>query len=280
MAAAQRTFLRSCDCDYMIDGKCAYTLLLPVGGSSETCPQTSDPTYTNQIQNSIEQLDQNVTKLALWLSEQARILNNVQGTVINLQESISSTNIDSDSILSASADSSSIISTINDHSVSITNIQEQVQQLNAASQSVDTDIMTLYSTTAILREEYTNLQQSVGESSQIIEQQALTIQELTDTLTDLQVRYASALCNTRGLLVSGPIVNIPDSSIKPSTQFDPTHGANRSRIFVSEAPGAWCPGKSNMFHKIYDHTKQCNQIQPTEISLFGYVIYSPAGALF
>ena len=28
--SSQRTYMRTCDCEYVVDGKCAYTLLLPL----------------------------------------------------------------------------------------------------------------------------------------------------------------------------------------------------------------------------------------------------------
>ena len=34
---SQRTYMRTCDCEYVVDGKCAYTLLLPLNKGVYLC---------------------------------------------------------------------------------------------------------------------------------------------------------------------------------------------------------------------------------------------------
>ncbi len=44
-SAAQRTYLRTCDCEYVMDGKCAYTLLLPLNKGENTSSQTNSISF-------------------------------------------------------------------------------------------------------------------------------------------------------------------------------------------------------------------------------------------
>ena len=81
----QVTFRRSCDCEFMVDGKCAYTLLLPVG-TSESC--SGDNADTASLRQSMSLLQRNVTDLRGWLSEQSRLLAQAQSGVLSLQQNV------------------------------------------------------------------------------------------------------------------------------------------------------------------------------------------------
>lgn len=84
--STQATYQRSCDCEYMLDGKCAYTLLLPTtnqdGGSCSVPPQNQ--TISDAVQN----LTATVDMFYQMSLDQARLLAQLQGTIIFLQQSV------------------------------------------------------------------------------------------------------------------------------------------------------------------------------------------------
>lgn len=68
----QRTYKRHCDCEYMIDGKCAYTLLLPsmTGSSGQNCPESEQKNSEKSDNSDKSDLDEQVninSKLLLRL---------------------------------------------------------------------------------------------------------------------------------------------------------------------------------------------------------------------
>ncbi len=90
VSQGQKTFRRSCDCEYMEGGKCAYTLLLPVGEQGQgVCPQnggdadSSTAQMSEQLQQTVTELKGNYTALLERFSSQATMLNQVYSTLVN-----------------------------------------------------------------------------------------------------------------------------------------------------------------------------------------------------
>ena len=81
----QKTFRRACDCEYMVDGKCAYTLLLPSGQQGEAmCPENSNMGSMNEdMQSTLNALHRNYTQLLSMYSSQATTLNQVYSTLMD-----------------------------------------------------------------------------------------------------------------------------------------------------------------------------------------------------
>ena len=85
----QKTFRRACDCEYMVDGKCAYTLLLPSGqGGEGMCPPSSNTDSRNDempedMQQRVNDLHRNYTQLLSMYSSQATMLNQVYSTLMD-----------------------------------------------------------------------------------------------------------------------------------------------------------------------------------------------------
>ena len=84
----QKTFRRSCDCEYMVDGKCAYTLLLPTGQGEGMCPQSgsmdsNDGEMSGDMQRRVNDLQRNLTQLLSMYSSQSTMLNQVYSTLMD-----------------------------------------------------------------------------------------------------------------------------------------------------------------------------------------------------
>ena len=84
IADSQRTYQRSCDCEYTVDGKCAYTLLLPSGGGSQssTCPTGSgNGNFTAAFESFAQEVRKNISDLESYTGEQAKAIVYLQNTV-------------------------------------------------------------------------------------------------------------------------------------------------------------------------------------------------------
>lgn len=226
----------------MVDGKCAYTILLPVN----SCPhhdyiqQPPDglPVDENlqqtlgQLESNLVLVTTNLTQVTAWLGEQSRLITQLQSSVMTLQNA-----------------------TVSEGQISElqTMLGQQGQVLMALESQVGAameDLSTEQLRTQALMEDLTeltnsqaDLAQTVEQNSALVAEQQTTINTLSDALSDFQTRYATSLCETRGLVVSGTQVSILDSQIQVSSQYNEQHGGDRGRIFINEAPGAWCPSK-------------------------------------
>jgi len=82
LSGAQRTYQRHCDCEYSVDGRCAYTLLLPMTNSGEmTCPLVNSS-------ESLSRLQDDVGALQTWTGEQAKAIVTLQNTVSTLTDAV------------------------------------------------------------------------------------------------------------------------------------------------------------------------------------------------
>jgi len=81
---AQRTYQRHCDCEYVVDGRCAYMLLLPtMSGGEMTCP----PVGAN-LSDSLSRLRDDVGALQTWTGEHAKAVVTLQNAVGGLTEAV------------------------------------------------------------------------------------------------------------------------------------------------------------------------------------------------
>ena len=79
---AQRTYQRHCECEYFVDGRCAYTLLLPTTTQGEmSCPLSNSSAAAGRL------LD-DVSALRTWTGEQAKALVTLQNSVSTLAAAV------------------------------------------------------------------------------------------------------------------------------------------------------------------------------------------------
>ena len=90
----QRTYRRTCDCEYTTDGRCAYTLLLPVTttDSSPVCPRdgatnndNNKPQGGSSDNDVLRHLTSNVTEMREYAARQSWMLNQLQSAILTLQ---------------------------------------------------------------------------------------------------------------------------------------------------------------------------------------------------
>jgi len=83
LSDAQRTYQRHCDCEYFVDGRCAYTLLLPTTTHSAemTCPQSNSSAALSRLQD-------DVSALRSWTGDEAKTILKLQNTVNDLAAAV------------------------------------------------------------------------------------------------------------------------------------------------------------------------------------------------
>ena len=95
----QRTYRRSCDCEYTAAGRCAYTLLLPVpmsGEQSPACPKGGATDHSSRadpplggssaaLAERLRLLGADVTDMRENAAEQSWMLNRLQSAMIGVQ---------------------------------------------------------------------------------------------------------------------------------------------------------------------------------------------------
>lgn len=266
-AAAQKTYSRACQCEKVINGQCAYTLLLPipgkVDGENGVCPTSGDGESSSpgdgstgppseEVQEKLEELNaqiselrQNVSTLDSWTGEQAKTLVTLQN-VVNAQNMILAS-------IQAGALPGGMPSEENKTSELYDSLNEVVTTLQEMFQTLSTTVAEQTATVTSMaqaaqesldsiefsREQLIEADNKIGELSRLAG-------SLEEQLTDLKSNYY--LCKSKGLLVSGRLQSIPDSSIVGSSTFDEKHTPDRVRINTEsddQAFGAWCPSEPN-----------------------------------
>ena len=218
---AQRTFMRSCDCEYTVDGKCAYTILLPTSYESPGSSQQEQCSDRHDLQTRIQWLEQKMQNLTEWNAEQTRLFTQLQSTLIYLQDTLT--------MVSGNAGCGTDIHTkLEANSQEINNVKEQLLQL----QELENDVAKAQLDIEQLRDGYSSSQALLGEASMVIDK----------LVKDMEVlKAADGGCTQKGIIVSGPMKNITDDAMTSSTVYDEEHNAFKSRIFNEGNPGAWCP---------------------------------------
>jgi len=80
--SAQRTYQRHCDCEYWVNGKCAYTLLVPATSNGDmTCPLANSSASLSRLQD-------DVSALQTWTGEQAKAVVMLQNSINALMAAV------------------------------------------------------------------------------------------------------------------------------------------------------------------------------------------------
>ena len=249
-ATAQRTHKRFCECEYMVNGKCAYTLLLPTGSSTgknnnnSVCPTTPPNTgkpagNSPQVEKKLEALEKNLTQSQTWNAEQSRQLNQLQSTLIRQQQGM----------VNLTSAAGQCTDTCQDVKATVTS-ELTAWKLQLTNQTAL--IETLKSTVKSLRSAQVTQDQKIAQLQKELNQTKSSVQNLETVIAQLQkqlisLRNLSSLCIAKGLIVSGKRSYLNDSVISSSSDFNENHGPLLGRINTtgqSPKSGSWCPCKS------------------------------------
>lgn len=123
---SQTTYSRTCDCQYMVDGKCAYTLLLPVSSSSDNSGTGCDVT---DIVGDIDSIGRNISFLWQWMANQTSAFDELQSALIVLQNHLITTTTASTTTATTTAAGTSSTSNSSTPTVDCTRCEELVAEL-------------------------------------------------------------------------------------------------------------------------------------------------------
>ncbi|KAK2146024.1 hypothetical protein LSH36_639g02002 [Paralvinella palmiformis] len=243
----QRTYMRTCECEYVSNGKCAYTLLLPIGDTAAICdsgPGSSDsgttPRDLSWIESQLADIQLNVTILKEWNGSQSRLLSQLQSVIINLQSMTASSGLSAspDGLQSETGNSSLDLTQIKRLTE---NLGNNIQALTEAQKAASRDISSL---NVVLTDTVKRMRSVQEELPKLRTQITDNQEDIVSIKTQIQ-NIRKRMCLKRGLLVSGNEVSIPDSNITASSKFNELHGPFRVRINNTATPGAWCPKEPN-----------------------------------
>lgn len=246
-ADAQRTFMRSCECEYTVDGKCAYTILLPTSYADPTgdgaCRSgQTENVISGSVSDKLQQLEQRTQNLTDWNAEQTRLFMQLQSVLIYLQDTVAVMEaksredtpgcmLNQSELQSRLQQNAQEVAALKD---TVLHFQNAVLNTNAALSEVETDITNL-------KDGYKDLQEKDIKNEANLAEDHVIIQRLVKDVAHM--REAGVMCRQKGLLLAGPLVNVSDEVISASSSYNDQHGPERSMIFNEEKPGAWCPSK-------------------------------------
>lgn len=268
LAISQKTYMRACDCEYIVDGKCAYTLYLPVPTNSAqntgpTCPKSVTETNTakeqsmriESVETTLDLVQSNLSRLRDITAQNARLLLDVQNKVISLQHVVLMNNqtpvvdekrreeqgLDSNSTFVTQKQHNQILDQVNNQHSQITSLMREMNSVTQSINNVINNYQTLSNNLNTVKNDVNTLKTSNADSMQMLNAQKEEIAYLRSALD--MYKYEGVLCKKKGLIVSGGSKYIPDAQINASSMFDLSHGPNRSRVYTQSVPGAWCPCK-------------------------------------
>ena len=240
---AQKTYRRGCECEYMVDGKCAYTLMLPASGGSNqmsTCPETNNGQSTQDItkvQEHLQMIKNNITYIENVTSRQSQYLNVLQNAVLahtvlvkNLTAKIEALPDCKDCQASSSCEE---CQAVQDLQRELTAIRLKLEEIETSSASI---IEKRENIVKVVETDYPALQTRVERLET----------ELNSVRAQMETMKSQIPCEMRDLVVSGRHAAIGDAAITASSTADRNTAASRARIRTQKEgnlAGAWCSRK-------------------------------------
>ncbi len=230
----------------MVDGRCAYTLLLPASGNEAMCP--TDTTASQQVTQTLKEFELNITRLSQWYGENAHILNGVQAnlfkqqTAINLIQSQLSNGIDrvtragnKEEVKGQDGDDNcavcdAISTNVTEHAKSIQTLQMTLTSQEVTIQSLDKQVNTMVAQLPQLDKYQQQMENLTTMYNSLKAYSASLEAKLKNLASD------KWLCSNRSSLTCGKVIKTTASSVYN----DNLHPPSKARI---SSDGAWCPSE-------------------------------------
>lgn len=236
IVSTQLTYQRACDCEYVVNGKCAYTLLLPTGSNEGSCPSSGSETIDSFMRNMTNRVN-NLYDIAV---NQSLLLNHVQDSIISLMWT------NQPSLLNDSTWRQQQEATLALLNATLQSGAKEVDQLKTTTEMLARNLTNLTGLFQLQMSELSNLQSVVNETKEALEKRTADdpgkISQLTDTVKLLR----QVSCSRRAALFSGPD-RLNGTSIMLSSSFNNDsagYGPHQLALDNVGSPGAWCPRKS------------------------------------
>lgn len=231
----QRTYQRACDCEYMVNGKCAYTLLLPTGGNGGTCPGAGAGSET--VDYFLRNMTNRVNNLYEIAMNQSLFLIRVQDSIIELQRTNPpSLNDSSDWRQRQEATLALLNATLQSGA-------KELDQLKMTTEMLARNLSNLTALVQLQMTELSNLQSVVNKTKQPLENGTADDDDKISQLSDAIKLLRQASCIRRAALFSGPD-RLNGTSIRFSSTYNnetANYGPQQLAIDNTGTPGAWCP---------------------------------------
>lgn len=242
--SSQRTYMRHCDCEYTVDGKCAYTLLLPQSSES-TCSTSESPS------SDIESLKSNVSSLLAQTLENAHLLSQLQGSVLYVMQELQnfkSSNVSNENATLDGEWQKNVTTIVADTVMSVYNLTTNVHQMQERMDEMEEEMDSLKQTVVRLTERFDSINNgdAINETQvaeNLIDRKIAELRNEIDTLRSQQCVMKVAVHSTMAKADAGAV----DVMVNVSSQFNEMHGPDKVQVDLILTPGAWCPGELHSF---------------------------------
>ena len=261
--------MRSCDCEYTQDGRCAYTLLLPLtSGDSAVCPTTppagddddvttSSNTTSPELARRITELSDSVTRLDATLVElmttsgdQSRMLSQLQSKVMEHSDQLTmlerQVRSDDNNNNMTSHDDVVECHACDDMDAQIAVNTQYTAQLSAQLADIAANVSDIQAQLDALRNDTRVTQNLTSRVDSLNSSLTAKQSELRQDVDSLDARLKVLQCVDKGLLVSGVTSRIDDAAISASSEQDSATVATRVRVHDAVDATAWCAGGTRL----------------------------------
>ena len=216
LSTAQKTYQPYCGCDSIIDGKCVYTLHLPIYGAGNTADTMQSQCSVQE--QTITDINSNLGQLNEQLAEAKNHISQLQSGLIDIQ----SRALNQTALLLQLASQREKLEVVGN---SLDMIFRGVEELSVKVDDDDDKIQS---------------QEQLILALSIANNKTLTrIKHVEDELKAV-MGNTGLVCAQQALLVTGLEEQISLDQIKVSSMYDNTHGADKLRINTEIKPAAWC----------------------------------------
>ena len=236
-AHAQRTYRRECECEYTVNGRCAYTLMLPAsatgsGNGNGACPR--DVSQTERVNAEVTSLRDNVTALLNSSLQLTSLMTQLQAHVLQQRGDIIASNDNAKDALACCGEGKNNVSDIRDELSAVQ--EDNIRQMDTIRNRLDALVAAI-----------TSASENLSRIDDVRKQSARLENETAEAKRRLR-RLEGLVCARRGLLVSGSVVQINDSAINASSVYNESFSLEGARLANSTAPfGSWCPSELKFF---------------------------------
>lgn len=243
----QRTYQRACDCEYMVNGKCAYTLLLPTGGSGDgTCP-SAGAGGSETMDYFIRNITNRVNNLYDIAMNQSLLLTRVQDAIIGLQQNKPYPQQPPSSFNDSgwSERQEAIMASLN---ATLQSQAKELDQLKMTTEMLSRNLSTLTGLSQLQTTELLRLQLVVNETKAALDKQTSDDEKISQ-LSDAVKLLRQASCIRRAPLFSGPD-RLNGTNIRVSSSYNNetnNYGPQQLAIDHKGIPGGWCPRQSFLY---------------------------------
>ena len=239
-----------CECETMVNGQCAYTLMVPHGQVREQCRRTNENTGERRTQVNATAIAERLRKMEAEM-EKLQEWSETQGDILTYVRNISTEHgVELQNLMAASGQKqcknicNSSLSETSEIKNIINNLKGIAERNQREVSNIKTEVNTIknFGNEAIARLDKT--QEMIKENRDKVTENRKRIGEIDTKITDLG--SLPVFCMNQAVLVTGRKSYLPNDQLTASSSYNADHGPLRARINTTNSdgkPAAWCPGR-------------------------------------